>query len=173
MVLGLRWLITHSQPMAWQKADAETNSSETHIPLSRCSSVIALSLGGEPVGEVKNKGRRVDRKKGDVFDPFAPWRVLSIQAYPDWKSSIHSHDSTKHYVNGPEAFLVTLKAEFEDAQKRLLEVYNRICDLVRLPVRSNPDFCLSKGISSHTDSSSRMLKRANRPQSRISCLAKP
>lgn len=120
-------------PMAWQKADIELRESEIHVPVSRCSCVIALSLGGEPSSKVRNKGRRVDRKTGDIFDPFAPWRVLSIQAYPDWKGSIDSHDSTKHYVNGPEAFLVTLKAEFKDAQKRLLEVYNRISDLVRTP----------------------------------------
>lgn len=145
-VIGSRWLIKHSQPMTWQKADAEFSGSETHIPLSRCSSVIALSLGGDPVSQVRNKGRRVDRKTGDVFDPFAPWRVLSIQAYPDWKSSINSHNSTKHYVNGPEAFLVTLKAEFEDAQKRLLEVYNRICDLVRTPVRLYSGFFFRKSV---------------------------
>lgn len=57
-----------------------------------------------------------------------------MQCYPDWKSSVDSHDSTKHYVNGPEAFLVTLRAEYNDAQKRLKEVYNRISDLVRSPV---------------------------------------
>ena len=56
-----------------------------------------------------------------------------MQAYPDWKSSVHSHDSTKHYVNGPEAFLMTLRAEFKDAQKRLKEVYDRISDLVSPP----------------------------------------
>lgn len=126
----------HSQPMAWQKADEELGESEIHVPVSRCSSIVALSLGGDPISKVRNRGRRVDRKTGDIFDPFAPWHVLSIQAYPDWKSSIDSHDSTKHYVNGPEAFLVTLKAEFKDVQKRLLEVYNRISDLVRTPVRT-------------------------------------
>lgn len=124
--------------MTWQKADADSDESKTHVPLSRCSSVIALSLGGGPASQVKNKGRRVDQKNGDVFDPFAPWRVLSIQAYPDWKSSIDSHDSTKHYVNGPEAFLVTLKAEFKDVWKRMLEVHNRISELVKTPVRCYP-----------------------------------
>ena len=41
-----------------------------------------------------------------------------------------SHDSTKHYVNGPEAFLTTILAEFKDAQKRFGEVYNKITKLV-------------------------------------------
>lgn len=130
-----------SQPMTWQKADEELGESETHVALSRCSSVVALSLAGKPVSEIKSKGRRGDRKIGKILDPFDPWRVLSIQAYPDWKSSIDSHDSTKHYVNGPEAFLVTLKAEFKDAQKRLLEVYRKISDLVRPPVSFNPGQC--------------------------------
>lgn len=45
-----------------------------------------------------------------------------------------SHDSTKHYVNGPEAFLTTLLAEFKDAQKRFEEISNRISKLVNPPV---------------------------------------
>ena len=120
--------------MTWQEADEELGESEIHVPISRCSSVVALSLGGDPISKIRNKGRRPDRKIGDVYDPFAPWRMLSIQAYPDWRSSIDSHDSTKHYVNGPEAFLVTLRAEFKDVQKRLRDVYERISMLVRTPV---------------------------------------
>ena len=85
------------------------------------------------MGQIRNKSRRRDRQYGDVHDPFSPWHVLSMQAYPDWKGSIDSHNSTKHYVNGPEAFLVTLRAELRDAQKRLLEVYRRISDLVTTP----------------------------------------
>ena len=45
-----------------------------------------------------------------------------------------SHDSTKHYVNGPEAFLHTLLAEFKDAQRRVEEVHDRISKLVTPPV---------------------------------------
>lgn len=119
--------------MKWQLADRDLNEKDQHIPISRCSSVIALSLDSEPMGQIRNKSRRANRKYGDVHDPFSPWHVLSMQAYPDWKSSIDSHDSTKHYVNGPEAFLVTLRAEFKDAQKRLLEVYKRISELVTTP----------------------------------------
>ncbi|KAL8768565.1 MAG: hypothetical protein Q9209_005250 [Squamulea sp. 1 TL-2023] len=121
------------QPMTWQKADEDRASTETHIPISRCSSVVALSLTGPPLRQVKNKARRAEQKVGQIFDPFAPWHVLSIQSYPDWKHSIDAHNSTRHYVNGPEAFLITLRAEFKDAQKRLLEVFNRISDLVRMP----------------------------------------
>jgi len=45
-----------------------------------------------------------------------------------------SHDSTKHYVNGPEAFLHTLLAEFKDSEKRFEEIYNRITKLITPPV---------------------------------------
>ncbi|KAL9026157.1 MAG: hypothetical protein Q9196_005132 [Gyalolechia fulgens] len=122
------------QPAAWQRADEKGGgTTETHIPVTRCSSYTALSLSGPPARTVKNKARRAEQKMGYIFDPFAPWRVLSIQYYPDWKHSIDAHNSTRHYVNGPEAFLITLRAEFKDAAKRLTEVYNRISDLVRMP----------------------------------------
>ncbi|KAL9600440.1 MAG: hypothetical protein Q9219_003193 [cf. Caloplaca sp. 3 TL-2023] len=122
------------QPAAWQKSDeADGGPSETHIPVSRCSSYVGLSLSGPPVRTVKNKARRAEQKTGYIFDPFAPWHVLSVQYYPDWKHSIDAHNSTRHYVNGPEAFLITLRAEFKDAGKRQMEVHNRISDLVKMP----------------------------------------
>ena len=121
------------QPMSWQKSDEEGGASDTHVAVSRCSSVVALSLEGQPARPIKNKARRAEQTMGNLYDPFSPWRVLSIQVYPDWKHSIDAHNSTRHYVNGPEAFLITLRAEFKDAQKRLMEVYNRISDLVRMP----------------------------------------
>ncbi|KAL9609625.1 MAG: hypothetical protein Q9167_005626 [Letrouitia subvulpina] len=129
-------------PAKWQYSDEDHKTSETHIPLTRCSSVVALSLSGQSVRQIKNKARRAERKTGNIYDPFSPWRVLSMQYYADWKHSIDAHNSTRHYVNGPEAFLVTLRAEFKDAQKRLLEVYNRISDLVRMP----PNFMFSTDV---------------------------
>lgn len=131
------------RPMRWQKADEKLDETEEHIPVSRCASVIGLQLVGDPIDKVNRRVRRRARKEeGHIYDPFSPWRVLSIQAYPDWKSSIDSHDSTKHYVNGPEAFLVTLRAEYKDARKRLEEVYNRVSDLVRMP----PDFMFKQAV---------------------------
>lgn len=41
-----------------------------------------------------------------------------------------SHDSTKHYVNGPEAFLHTLLAELKDAEKRFRDINTSITKLV-------------------------------------------
>jgi Mg2+ and Co2+ transporter CorA len=68
-----------------------------------------------------------------VHDPFAPWRVLSIQCYPDWQSSVDVHEKNRHYVNGPEAFLVTLLEEYRDASKRFLELNERIVKMVTPP----------------------------------------
>jgi len=127
--------VCSSEPMRWQKADEELAETEGHIPVSRCASVIGLHLASDPINKVARRvRRRAKKEEGHVYDPFAPWRVLSIQCYPDWKSSIDSHDSTKHYVNGPEAFLVTLRAEYKDARKRLEEVYDRVSDMARMPV---------------------------------------
>ena len=72
-----------------------------------------------------------------MYGPWSPWHVLNIQCYPDWKSETESHDSTKHYVNGPEAFLYTLLVEYKDAQKRFEELCNRVTKLATPPVRMN------------------------------------
>jgi len=59
--------------------------------------------------------------------------VINIQCYPDDLHSMEVHDSTKHYVNGPEAFLHTLLAEFQDAEKRFSHLYQKISKLVIPP----------------------------------------
>ena len=128
--------------MRWQRADENLTDAEQHIPVSRCSSVIALSLDDSPMAQIRNKARRQERKYGDVYDPFSPWHLLSMQAYPDLESSIDTHKSSRHYVNGPEAFLATLRTEYKDAQKRLRAVYRRISDLVATP----PDFMFREAV---------------------------
>jgi hypothetical protein len=122
------------QPKPWQQSDKDLRVSESHIPITRCSSTIALSLTGKPTATVKNRARRAKTEVGQVYDPFSPWRVLSVQCFPDWKSTMDSHDSTKHYVNGPEAFLMTLLTEYRDAQKRFMELHRRIVALATPPV---------------------------------------
>ncbi|CAL3971613.1 unnamed protein product [Diplocarpon coronariae] len=124
------------QPMPWQQSDSAEKTlknSKEHIPISRCSSIVALSLGGLPVRKLRNVARRAITQHGFVYDSWAPWHVLNIQCYPDHKHSIDAHDSTKHYVNGPEAFLHTLLAEFKDAQKRFEDIYIKISKLVIPP----------------------------------------
>jgi len=121
------------RPMPWQRADI-LKGSTTHFPLSRFSAVVALSLEGETtIGKVQRRGRRPETKVGEVSVLFSPWRVLTTQAYPDLESTVDVHNSTKHYLNGPEAFLITLRGEFRDAYKRLMDVHDKISDLVKPP----------------------------------------
>ena len=122
------------EPMPWQKSDNDLRSTIDHIPISTCSSVVALSFTGNPITTLRKRSRRAKTIVGHVFDPFSPWRVLSIQCYPDWKSTVDVHDQNRQYVNGPEAFIVTLLAEYRDAQKRFMEINKRIVLLVTPPV---------------------------------------
>jgi CorA-like Mg2+ transporter protein len=124
------------EPMPWQSCDKDLRSTKTHIPITSCSSVVALSLCGKPSTTLRNRSRRAKATVGHVFDPFAPWRVLSVQCFPDWKSNVDTHDSNRHYVNGPEAFLVTLLSEYRDAQKRFFEIARRVTQMTTPP----PDF---------------------------------
>lgn len=123
-------------PMPWQRSDMNGDGKDTaHVPITRCSAMVALAFEGEPLGRVKNKDRRSSRRIGYTYDPFSPWRVLAIQAYPDWQSTIEDDDDMQKHkpVNGPEAFLNILRQELRDAAKRLLEVHKRVEDLVRPP----------------------------------------
>lgn len=122
------------QPKAWQYSDDDLSLSKDHIPISMCSSVVALSLSGKPTNTLRRRSRKAKTVVGQIYDPFAPWRVLSIQCFPDWKSTVDVHEQNRHYVNGTEAFLVTVLAEYRDAQKRLREINDRIVALVTPPV---------------------------------------
>ncbi|KAA8566726.1 hypothetical protein MFRU_044g00470 [Monilinia fructicola] len=121
------------QPMPWQLADKTPSTSKDHIPISRCNSVVALSLSGDPIRKLRNPARRARTDYGYVYDPWAAWHVLNVQCYPDHRHTMDVHDSTKHYVNGPEAFLHTLLSEFKDAEKRFEAIYLKISKLVSPP----------------------------------------
>ncbi|RAL60004.1 hypothetical protein DID88_000630 [Monilinia fructigena] len=121
------------QPMPWQLADKTPSTSKDHIPISRCNSVVALSLSGDPIRKLRNPARRARTDYGYVYDPWAAWHVLNVQCYPDHRHTMDAHDSTKHYVNGPEAFLHTLLSEFKDAEKRFEAIYLKISKLVSPP----------------------------------------
>lgn len=118
------------EPFEWQLADRQKDRHEHHIPISRCSSVVALSLQGKVTRKIKNPSRRAKNPHGFAYEVFAPWKVLNIQHYPDWRSRTDIHDSTKHYVNGVEAFMATLLGEFQDAQKRFEDIYKKIAKLI-------------------------------------------
>jgi hypothetical protein len=134
------------KPMSWQQSDRQKDRPEGHIAITRCSSVVALSLVGEPIKKLRNSARRAKTQYGYVYSPWSPWHVLNIECYPDWKSNTGSHDSTKHYVNGPEAFLHTLLVEYKDAEKRFDEICHRIGKLITpsVDVPSHLSWCTSK-----------------------------
>ena len=116
-------------PMPWQSFSHDGPSA---YPLATCSSVVALSLEGSPMAMIK---RRPDSMVlGHVFDPFAPWRVLSIQCFSDWSSSPEPSDKTTTLLNGPEAFLSVLLNEYKDAVKRLRDLSSVLSQLFRPPV---------------------------------------
>ena len=122
------------QPMKWQLADRQENRKPDHIAITRCSSVIALVLNGDQIRKLKNPARRATKEYGFVYDTFSSWQVLNLQCYPDWKASLDVHDSTKHYVNGPDAFLNTLLGEFRDALRRFDDIYKAISRRVTPPL---------------------------------------
>ena len=126
------------KPKVWQKADDDLTSSLGHIPISSCSSIVALSLSGKPTNTLRRRSRKAKTVVGQIFDPFAPWRVLNIQCFPDWETTVDVHEQNRHYTNGTEAFLVTVLAEYKDAQKRLREINERIVALVTPPVSVSP-----------------------------------
>jgi len=66
------------QPMPWQQSDSQEklqNRPTGHIPLSRCSSVVALSLSGRYMKRLRvntRKARKEHNDHGLIFDPWAP-----------------------------------------------------------------------------------------------------
>jgi hypothetical protein len=120
-------------PCAWQTFDLEEWQSEGRIPISSCSSVVALSFAGEPVGHVeKVVSGRV--RKYPVYDPFAPWQVLVVNFFPDLHTTSDVFTTLPRLINGPEAFLRAVLAQYRDSRKRFAEITSRIVDLTTLGV---------------------------------------
>jgi hypothetical protein len=131
-------------PLPWQSHDDDALSEpkDGHIPLATCSAVVALSLCGRPSHTLRRNSRKTKSIVGHIYDPFAPWHVLSIQAFPDWNSSVDAHNTSHHYVNGPDAFLATVLSEYRDAIKRFKEVHRRIILLATPPNKAMFDSAL-------------------------------
>lgn len=122
----------------WQKFDYRPPDKRSidHIDITECSSILALSLEGEPIEKVTRNNRRQRKKaeEGYVYHPFAPWHLLSIQCFPDNAHSLRSEDLGKQFVSGPYAFLDTLAAEYRDAVKRYATLNEMITKLITPPV---------------------------------------
>ncbi|KXX80744.1 hypothetical protein MMYC01_203827 [Madurella mycetomatis] len=121
-------------PAPWQAFDHRPadRRSPDHIDIAECSSVLALSLGGEPTGEVKVRVRRRYRT-GVIYDTFAPWHLLNMQCFPDDEHSNRSDNSKKYFCNGPYAFLDALCVEYRDAVKRYAQLNEMITKLITPP----------------------------------------
>lgn len=63
------------KPMEWQRADKDGRSDENHIPMSRCSAVVALALYDDKPRRLRNRHRRARTKYGWVQDIWSPWQV--------------------------------------------------------------------------------------------------
>ena len=122
------------KPLQWQTHETDTDDRPGHVPISTCASIVGLSLGGAPVNRLKRRQRKLGSEAvSHVYDSFAPWHVLSIQCFPDWHSEEHQHETRHHYVNGPDAFLLTLLQEYKDAAKRFRKMAKRIAELATPP----------------------------------------
>jgi hypothetical protein len=127
------------RPMQWQCADEITDESDHHIPLTRCSAVVALALYDDNPRRIRNRGRRAKTQFGWVHDVWSPWQVLQLECFPDWKSTPangtpYTFETGHKYLNGAEAFLHALLTEYRDARKRYDEIYKRITELVTPPL---------------------------------------
>ncbi|KAK3689860.1 hypothetical protein B0T22DRAFT_528634 [Podospora appendiculata] len=113
-------------PAPWQAFDSrpQDRRSDDHIDLAECSSILALSLGGEPTNKKvrpKARRRRAAAQTGALYDINAPWHLLSVQRHP------------KPLYNGPYAFLDSLGVEYRDAVKRYTLLNDMITRLITPP----------------------------------------
>ncbi|POR33374.1 Uncharacterized protein TPAR_06436 [Tolypocladium paradoxum] len=124
------------EPAPWQRFDKRPVDKRLgdHIDIAECSSVLALSLGGEPTKPLWMRPRRERAKEGFLFDTFGPWHLLSIQSFPDDHHTVRGDDFLhKSFYNGPYAFLDLLVSEYRDAGKRNQILHERITKLITPP----------------------------------------
>ena len=122
-------------PAMWQNHDDDLVQTKTHVPISSCSAVVALSLAGKPARFLRSHSRKSQKRDqvSALYDPFNSWHVISLQCFPDWSSETNLHETKHHYVNGPDAFLATLLNEYRDATKRFKQLSKCVVDLATAP----------------------------------------
>ncbi|KAL0939562.1 GTPase-activator protein for ras-like GTPase containing protein [Colletotrichum truncatum] len=125
------------EPAPWQKYDNRPpdRRSPDHIDIAECSSILALSLSGQPRQSVKQNRRREGTQEGFLFDTFAPWHLLSIQSFPDDEHTLRGSEAEarKTFLSGPYAFMDALVTEYRDATKRNATLHARIAKLITPP----------------------------------------
>lgn len=134
------------EPAPWQRFDKRPSDKRLHdhIDIAECSSVLALSLGGEPTKPLRMRPRRERAREGFLFDTFGPWQLLSIQSFPDDQHTVRGEEfQQKSFYNGPYAFLDLLTAEYRDAGRRNQILHEKITKLITPPVsflNANPSY---------------------------------
>ena len=126
------------KPAPWQRYDERPVDRRLgdHVDIAECSSVLALSLGGEPTKPLRMRPRRERAREGFLFDTFGPWQLLSIQSFPDDEHTVRGEEfQDKSFINGPYAFLDLLIAEYRDAGKRNQLLHEQVTKFITPPVR--------------------------------------
>ncbi|KJZ72744.1 hypothetical protein HIM_07936 [Hirsutella minnesotensis 3608] len=84
----------------WQRFDKRSVNERPgdHIDITECSSILALSLGGEPTKLLRMRFRLERAREGFLFDTFGPSHPLGITVRGD-------DFQHKSFCNGPYAFL--------------------------------------------------------------------
>ncbi|KHN93805.1 uncharacterized protein MAM_08332 [Metarhizium album ARSEF 1941] len=124
------------EPAPWQRFDKRPadNRLGDHIDVAECSSVLALSLGGEPIKPLRMRPRRERAREGFLFDTFGPWHLLSIQSFPDDQHAVRGDEFPKNsFYSGPCAFLHLLVSEYRDAGRRNQILHEKITKLITPP----------------------------------------
>ena len=128
-----------NEPAPWERFDNRPadKRSQDHIDIAECSSVLALSLSGDPTQTRVRRRRGKPPKEGFVFNTFAPWQLLNIQSFPDDEHTDRSEDEGKVLLNGPHAFLEALVVEYQDATRRNRILHDKITKLITPDVSSS------------------------------------
>lgn len=126
------------EPAPWQRYEKRPSDKKLadHIDIAECSSVLALSLGGDPVRSIRMRPRRERAREGFLYDTLGPWHVLSMQSFPDDEHTVRGEEfvAQKTFGCGPHAFLDLLVTEYRDAGKRNLILHEKITKLITPPV---------------------------------------
>ena len=78
----------------------EDDSNKKRFRIATSSSVMGLSLSGNSIATLNRRCQDGVNDTGEVFNPFSPWRVLSLQHYSDWESDIDFHHQREDYLKG-------------------------------------------------------------------------
>ncbi|KAL5391789.1 hypothetical protein DPSP01_001078 [Paraphaeosphaeria sporulosa] len=115
------------EPKEWQPHDEDLHA-VTEVRLSRCNTVVALTLFNEKaqepgIGQSHSTGGKTKLK-------IPPWHILNLQCFPDWRATFDVFENDHKIIHGGDAFLTAILTEFQDAVKRFEGIQEAIARLV-------------------------------------------